>query len=123
MPVTDSFWIDVSHDGLHAYQRIKGRDRFVVEAKAASQRAAWAEKWAKLQKREKALCTKEQKKESAAQQTERAVEALQNIENILITAFENPKVFKWDRLKDHSVFPKRVPVRMRVRGNSRCPER
>ena len=34
MPTT-SYWIDVRHEGLHAYRRITGRDRYVVEAKAA----------------------------------------------------------------------------------------
>ena len=48
-----SYSIDISHEGLHAYRRITGRDKYVVEAKAAAQRAVWDEKWAKLQQRDK----------------------------------------------------------------------
>src|SRR3954454_21717329 len=68
---TTSYWIDIRHEGLHAYRRITGRDQYVVEAKATAQNAAWEEKWDKMQQREMKLYTKEQKKDAAAQQTQK----------------------------------------------------
>lgn len=105
-----SFWIDVHHEGLHAYRRITGRDKYVVEAKAAAQQAAWDEKWAKMQEREKALYTKEQKKDAAAQRTEKALEALAEIESLLISGVEAKSTFEWEQLKDHSRFAEAVPL-------------
>jgi len=105
-----SHWIDVRHEGLHAYRRITGRDRYVVEAKAAAQRAVWNEKWAKMQQREKALYTKEQKKDAAAQRTQKAVDALAEIENLLISAVETKSTFEWEQLKDRSGFTQAVPL-------------
>lgn len=106
-----SYWIDVRHEGLHAYRRITGRDKYVVEAKAAAQRAVWDEKWAKIQQREQVLYTKEQKKDAAAQQTEEARDALTEIENLLISGVEAQGTFEWEQLKDHSRFPQAAPVR------------
>jgi restriction system protein len=105
-----SFWVDVHHEGLHAYRRITGRDKYVVEAKAAAQVAAWNEKWAKMQQKEKTLYTKEQKKESAARKTQKAIEALSVIENTLAIAMEKDSRFDWERLKDTSQFLKAAPI-------------
>ena len=106
-----SYSIDVRHDGLHAYRRITGRDKYVVEAKAAAQRAAWEEKWTKMQQREKTLYTKEQKKDSAAQRTQKALNALAEIENLLTDGMETKKTFEWGQLKDHSRFDKAAPLK------------
>lgn len=105
------YGMDVRHEGLNAYRRITGRDQYVVEAKAAAQRAAWAEKWAKLQQREKALYTKEQKRDAAAQRTQKALDALAEIENLLISGVEAKGTFEWEQLKDHSRFAQAVPLR------------
>jgi restriction system protein len=106
---TNSYWIDVQHEGLHAYRRITGRDRYVVEAKAAAQKATWDEKWAKMQQREKALYTKEQKKDAAAQRTQKAADALAEIENLLVHVFGTVSTFDWEELKDHSRFAQPMP--------------
>jgi restriction system protein len=101
---SNSYWIDVNHEGLHVYRRITGRDRYVVETKAAAQKAAWNEKWARMQQRERALFTKEQKKDSAARRTQKAVEALTDIDNTLLKALELEILFNWDQLKDRTRF-------------------
>lgn len=109
-----SYWIDVSHEGLHAYRRITGRDKYVVEAKAAAQRAAWQEKWARIQQREKTLYTKEQKKDAATQRTQRALEALAEIDNLLISAVDAKGTFEWEQLKDRSRFSEAEPLKPKV---------
>jgi restriction system protein len=106
---TSSYWVDVKHEGLHTYRRITGRDKYVVEAKAAAQRAAWGEKWARMQSKEKALYTKEQKKESAAHKTLGAAESLAGIENTLNFGIERGISFSWESLKENSNFQKPAP--------------
>jgi len=102
---SDSYWIDVKHDGLHAYRRIRGRDPYVVKQKADAQVAAWDEKWSKIQQRQLALRSKEEKKEEAARRTQEASESLQNIDNTLTSALSRNAAINWELLKDHSEFP------------------
>jgi restriction system protein len=105
-----SYSIDVSHDGLHVYRRITGRDRYVVEAKAAAQKAAWAEKWARIQQREKVAYSKEQKKDTAARKTQQAQEAITAIEETLASSLSRNPEFNWNKLKNHSAFPTPQPA-------------
>lgn len=102
---------DIRHDGLHAYRRITGRDPYVVEQKAAAQLAAWDEKWGKIQQREAAFQSKEEKKEEAARKTEEAKETLKGIEDTLLHTLTVNDAIDWESLKAHSPFPKKPPVR------------
>ena len=106
---SNSYWIDVRHEGLHAYRRITGRDQYVVQQKADAQVAVWNEKWAKIQKRESALRTKGEKKEEAARLTQDATEALENIDKTLALALSRNAAPDWELLMDHSGFGKPKP--------------
>ena len=103
------YWIDVRHEGLHAYRRITGRDQYVVQQKADAQVAAWNEKWAKIQQRESALRTKGEKKEEALRLTQDATEALERIDSTLALALSRNAALDWELLKDHSGFGKAKP--------------
>lgn len=102
--------LDVRHEGLHTYRRISGRDRAVVQAKAAAQVAAWNERWDKIQRKSRVLRSKEDKKAHAAAMTQMATEAMTAIENTLQTALEGNPIFDWEQLKDTSGFTKSKPV-------------
>jgi len=101
--------LDVHHDGLHTYRRITGRDRAVVQAKAAAQMAAWNEKWAKMQQKNRVVRSKEEKKAYATVMTQVAVDALNGIDNTLQHSLERSAVFNWEQLKDTSGFLKPKP--------------
>lgn len=103
------YYIDVRHDGLHAYRRVSGRDLYVVQQKAGAQIAAWNAKWEKMQGREFALRTKEEKKEEAARRTAEAKEAIQAIDETLVRHLEISNVIDWELLKNHSRFAKSKP--------------
>ena len=100
---------DVHHDGLHTYRRITGRDRAVVQAKATAQMAAWNEKWAKIQQKNRVVRSKEEKKAYATVMTQVAVDAMSGIENTLQHALECSAIFDWEQLKDASEFLKPKP--------------
>ena len=71
--------------------------------------AAWNEKWAKMQQKNRVLRSKEDKKAHAAVLTQLAVEAMNGIENTLHHALEQSAIFDWDQLKDTSGFLKPKP--------------
>jgi restriction system protein len=118
---TTSYWIDVRHEGLHAFRRISGRDKYVVETRAATLRAAWDEKWAKMQHREKAFYTRSQKKDAAALKSQEASEAIAEIESTLMHALERDNTFSWDQLKDKSPFLKPSPPQPTKRNHPAEP--
>ncbi|WP_227395931.1 restriction endonuclease [Jeotgalibacillus aurantiacus] len=112
------YQIEIKHDGLNKYRLIKGKDRHVVEQKAAVQIKDWDERWEKQlemleKKHEKELLAleKEEKKEYASQQTTDAVENLQVLDNVLLHTLDIDDRIDWDDLKDHSSFVEPYPVK------------
>jgi hypothetical protein len=103
------YYLDVAHKGLRAFRRISGRDRYVVEQKAASQLATWNTKWEKIQSRSTLLHNKEQKRDEATRRTAEAQEATRAIEDTLVSNLESSSAIDWESLKDQSKFPQRKP--------------
>src|ERR1041385_166155 len=92
--------IEIRHEGLHKYRVIKGTDRFVVEQKAAAQRAIWNSMWAsRIERARKAA-----DKESAQERTQEAHEILKGRENLLKDSLQIGHAIDWDSLKDKSKF-------------------
>ena len=67
-----SYFIEVKHDGLNKYRMIRGNHSYVVEQKAAAQKAAWDDIWKKKCEKdryesfqEKNIYTAKQRSESA----------------------------------------------------------
>lgn len=104
--------IEVRHDGLHKYRNIRGSDRLVVEQKAAVQRAAWDEMWAKRldaeerkHAREAAIRSKEEKQALAADRTEEAQNAIAALEATLEHTLGVNDAVDWDSLIDQAPYP------------------
>ncbi|MGH2568059.1 MAG: restriction endonuclease, partial [Bacteroidota bacterium] len=91
------------------YCLIKGKDHYVVEQKAAAQRAAWDEMWERRVDKDRRALDKQTKKEEALLRTQEAQEAISAIENILKTTLEVNDTIQWDALKDNSKFTKPRP--------------
>lgn len=108
--------IEVRHDGLNKYRHIKGTDKHVVKQKAAAQLRAWDEMWEKKQEaeqrkleKEKAIRSKEQKKELAITKTNEAEEALRELENTLLHTLDIDDAIDWDSLLNKNPFSKKKP--------------
>lgn len=112
-----SYYIDITHDRLNKFRRIKGADKSVVEQMAAKQQALWNEQWTKKQQaeskrdaRESAAMQKESQKDTAQERTQEAQEALQEIENLLKHALDEGVAFKWESLIKADSFPEPQPT-------------
>lgn len=110
--------VEVRHEGLNKYRLVTGTDRYVVEQKAAAQRAAWDEMWRKrLESEQKILgkqlaaYSKQAKKELATEKSKAATEAIEQLLNILRSALTCAEKFSWENLKDTSPFTRPKPDR------------
>ncbi len=101
--------IEVRHSGLNKYRLIRGTDQYVVEQKAAAQKAAWEEMWRKKVEREQRISNKQSMLEDAQEQTKEADEAIEQLENILLRGLKVDSTIKWDTLKDISTFSQPAP--------------
>lgn len=103
------YYIDIEHEGLNKYRRIKGSNRAVVELMAEKQKAQWDEIWARKKAREAAALKKQRQKKLAQERTARAVTALQQLENLLTDALSTDPTINWDSLKRNEPYPKSRP--------------
>ncbi|MBX9722377.1 MAG: restriction endonuclease [Candidatus Obscuribacterales bacterium] len=101
--------IEISHPGLNKYRHIRGKDKSVVEQKAAAQQAAWAEMWLiKLEKEQQSLI-KQLNHEQAKLRTLEAVKAVEELKNILQHTLGVDDTIEWETLKSKKAFHKQRP--------------
>jgi restriction system protein len=112
------YYVDVAHEGLQKYRRVKGTDKYVVEQLAAKQAAQWEDQWAKKTaveqrrtERETAACQRQAQKETASDRTAEAEAAIQTVEGLLRHAVGKDHVIRWDSLKRRANFPERKPAK------------
>ncbi|MBI3195334.1 MAG: restriction endonuclease [Ignavibacteriae bacterium] len=101
--------IELTHPGLNKYRLIRGTDKYVVEQKAVAQRAAWEEMWSKRVEKEVRALSKQSMLEEAQLRTKEAIEAIDELENILHHTMGVDDTIKWESLKDISIFSKPRP--------------
>jgi restriction system protein len=113
-----SYEIELSHDGLHKHRVIKGNDPEFVQRKAVVQLEEWKEQWAKkraLQARSSEARLKrelhEEKKQIASERTKEAQDILECLRNTLRHTLNYNDAIDWEKLKDFSTFPIRMPTK------------
>jgi restriction system protein len=112
MSTYTQYQVEVRHDGLNKYRRIKGTDELVVQRMAQAQINAWNEMWWRKQAaeetraaRKKAVQAKEAKKNLAVERTKEAQEAISGVEKTLHWALDIDDRIDWDDLLDKTTFP------------------
>ena len=108
--------IEVWHDGLNKYRLIRGKDKYVVEQKAAAQCAVWDEMWERRLEKDQRLYEKEQqikdtqsKIELAEEKTRETQEEIEKIEYILRHALDKNRKIDREILKKEIKFHKEKP--------------
>ena len=110
------FYIEVRHQGLGKYRHIKGKDRFVVEQKAAAQKSQWDDMWERRCSIENTRNEKlsrqfgiQSKKDSAKQQSDDAIQAIKQLDNILLHTLDIDDKINWETIKDNTQFSETKP--------------
>lgn len=113
--------IEIRHEGLNKYRKIRGSDRYVVEHKAIAQQLSWDEMWRnrqaaeeKRQARESATKSKEEKKALADQRTCEAQDTIAVLEGVLLHTLHVDDAIAWDSLLDKKEFTKEKPPRQEL---------
>ncbi len=101
--------IELRHDGLNKYRLIRGTDKYVVEQKAAAQKAAWDDMWRRRVEREGRALNRESMIEEAKSRTSDAIDAINELEGILQHTLAVDDTIRWEILKDISAFSKPKP--------------
>ena len=116
MAVRSCFQIAIQHEGLGKQRVIRGADRFLVEAAAASQRRAWDEQYAKeLNATERRREREDRKAELADNlreadvRTRAAQAALEELRGILAATLRGDDRIHWDHFKQHQPFSQPAP--------------
>ena len=103
------YQIELSHPGLHKHRIIRGRDRYVVEQKAAAQQAAWAEQWERKQEIEARRQALSDGKQEAEDRTLEAADILRSLEGILSHTLKVNDAIVWDSLRNLKSFSEPTP--------------
>jgi restriction system protein len=104
------YQIEVRHEELNKYRLIKHSDPDVLQQMANSQWSQWDEIWQKRVDRESKAISKNEKKEIALSRTKEAQESINQLNNILISAFSKTANFNWEQLKDRKPYPVKKPT-------------
>lgn len=105
----DVYQIEVTHEGLHKYRVIRGRDSFVVRQKAEAQVRQWDEMWSRRQAVEQRVAEREANKQLAEERTREAQDALDHLSEILAHTLDVNDAIAWEELKEGGAFPKPPP--------------
>jgi len=127
--------MDVTHDGLNKYRRIRGSDPSVVRQKAEMQMRQWEEMWerkqeadAKRAEKEAAAQEIEQLRNLAEEQSVEAQDTIATLQGLLKNALLVDDVIDWSTLIRNDRFSERSPREPRpddpgIASQSRRPER
>ncbi len=130
---TESFKVELWHDGLKKHRLIRSPERGVTERKAKLQASQWDEEWIRFQGRENSRLGRESKKQDleagkrvAADLTGEARRELDQLRSVLSRTLTVNDAIDWETLKDHTVFPERKPQKPKLpikpTGKVRPPE-
>lgn len=116
--------INIKHEGLHAYRKVRGATREEAETKARLQIDAWNARWDRVLQTAAARQERFQKKyqwerqseidrrakEHARELTKDAEVAISGLRELLNRALVQVQSFDWESLKDRSNFEKPAPT-------------
>lgn len=104
------YWAEVRHQELGKYRYISGSIQSVVEAKAASQVATWEDQWRMRQAAENRAVLVEHRKTLAQARTAEAMQAINEIKEILRTSLKSRTGVDWLSLKQREPFYEPAPT-------------
>jgi restriction system protein len=104
------YYVDIQHSGLSKFERVRGRDQWEVQQKAAAKLAQWDDLWQKKRATDEAAKTREDKKELALNRTAEARAVTDSLAKLLPDALSRNATVEWEALKDKSVFNVAKPI-------------
>lgn len=98
------YTVEVYHRGLNEHKLISAPELGMLETKANLQSNKWADKWGVIEAKRRSLNKKEATIEKANSMTEEAIEALKQIDDLLIHTLSRNDTVNWEVLKKKEIF-------------------
>jgi len=96
------YFVDVRHKVLNLHKELSAPELFILENKLEALVAAWDEKYAQYQARQRLEASKEEAEDLTAE----AIDQLESLKGILAHTLNINDAVDWERLKDYSAPPK-----------------
>jgi restriction system protein len=96
--------IEIEHKGLRKHRTIRGKERAIVERKAALQAIAWDEEWERKRTREARREEHLNRSQEAALMTKEAQRILADLSSLLASTLSVDDAIDWESLKRRDSF-------------------
>ncbi|SDR70941.1 restriction system protein [Opitutus sp. GAS368] len=114
--------IEIKHDGLGKHRVITGSNREIVQSKARAQMAEWDAKYSMVRSKVDARRGVEDKVEQAVKETEKARQAIDELQTLLSAVLDIKHAIDWESLKERPAFLNEPPKRPELLGFPREPK-
>lgn len=98
------YFAEIKHHGLNDFKVISSEDEDILESKVQSYTAKLNDKWNRITSKQFALRTKEASLKESELRTKEAVEALKQVENILLHTLDGDAKINWELIKNRKEF-------------------
>lgn len=103
------YTVEMFHKGLNEHKLISAPELDMLQNKANLQAQKWSEKWDLIESKRKISEQKEANIEKATYKTEEAIEALNQIDNLLIHTLSVNDTVDWEMMKKKDKFTENKP--------------
>jgi len=103
--------VEIYHKGLNEHKLISAPEIDMLENKANLQAQKWTEKWEIIESKRRVNAEKEANIEEANSITDEAIEALKQIDNLLIHTLSVDDRVDWESLKKKEKYPEKSPAK------------
>ena len=112
---------EMYHKGLNEHKVISAPELGMLENKVNLQAKKWAEKWGIIESRRKEIEEKEANADAANSKTKEVIDALKEIDNILIHTLSIDDTVNWDSLKKKDNYPEKIPSKPNPKTKQEYP--
>lgn len=103
------YTVEMFHKGLNEHKLLSAPEPDMLQNKANLQAQKWTEKWNLIETRRRTNEQKEANIEEAASKTEAAIEALEQIDNLLLYTLSINDAVDWEKLKKKEKYSEKKP--------------
>ncbi len=115
------YTVEMFHKGLGEHKLISAPELDMLQNKADLQAQKWTEKWDLIESKRRIVEQKEANKEEANSRTEEAIEALNQIDKLLIHTLSIDDKVDWDVLKKKDEYSEKKPLKPNKASHKEYP--
>jgi restriction system protein len=117
------YTVEMSHEGLNEDKIISAPDEYILDNKIILQKRKWIEKWGIISSQRKINEEKNANFEEAEKRTEHAVNALKELEDILVYSLSVNNTVDWENLKKKENYSEQIPFKPCPKNKKRYPDK